>query len=264
MRRICAKIAAVALTTFGLTALPAGSASAHTFSYSIETSGAVSSDVGTFAAITRSNLTDGRGWILDGGISYTQVSSDADPDMRIVLATPAAVDAAAPGCSATWSCRVGDRVLINEERWNTATASWTGDLHSYRHYVINHEVGHWLGLGHWGCPGSGAAAPVMQQQSISLDGCEATTWPLWSEKRAVAEVQGVSSFLSLLEWGDRGPAVAEWQAQLNQVRSDDIAVDGVFGPITEQATIDFQRSQGILVDGVVGPQTRSAMRGALQ
>lgn len=272
MRRFGALLGALALSVFGFTALPANPASAHTFTYTIETRGGVSSDVGTFAAIARTNLTGGRGWTLEGGISYWQVSSGAD--LRIVLATPAAVDAAAPGCSATWSCRVGNQVLINEERWNTGTASWTGSLHSYRHYVINHEVGHWLGLGHWGCPGWGAVAPVMQQQSISMDGCRANTWPLRSEKQAVAQIQGVSSYLSgtsgsgqtvsLLDRGDRGPAVAEWQAQLNRVRVHDIAVDGVFGPITEQATIDFQRSQGILVDGIVGPQTRSAMRNALQ
>ena len=39
----------------------------------------------------------------------------------------------------------------------------------------------------------------------------------------------------------------------------DIAVDGVFGPQTRAATMDFQRDAGIAVDGVVGPQTRSAM-----
>lgn len=39
----------------------------------------------------------------------------------------------------------------------------------------------------------------------------------------------------------------------------DIAVDGIFGPQTRAATMDFQRNAGIAVDGVVGPQTRGAM-----
>ncbi len=61
----------------------------------------------------------------------------------------------------------------------------------------------------------------------------------------------------------RGAEVAEWQEQLNQVRDDDIAVDGIFGPITAGATRDFQRTAGIQVDGIVGPQTRQAMQQAL-
>jgi peptidoglycan hydrolase-like protein with peptidoglycan-binding domain len=65
---------------------------------------------------------------------------------------------------------------------------------------------------------------------------------------------------SLLRQGDRGQAVADWQRQLNRVRSSPIAVDGIFGPQTDRATRDFQRDRGILVDGIVGPQTRAALR----
>ena len=68
---------------------------------------------------------------------------------------------------------------------------------------------------------------------------------------------------SLLYRWVRGAEVAEWQEQLNRVRDPDIAVDGIFGPITGRATRDFQRSAGIKVDGVVGPQTRQAMQQAL-
>ena len=39
----------------------------------------------------------------------------------------------------------------------------------------------------------------------------------------------------------------------------DIGVDGIFGPQTRAATMDFQRDAGIAVDGVVGPQSRRAM-----
>ena len=67
---------------------------------------------------------------------------------------------------------------------------------------------------------------------------------------------------SLLYIGATGSEVAEWQRQLNDVRSDDIAVDGIYGPITASATKDFQRSAGITVDGIVGPETRGAMRDA--
>ena len=60
-----------------------------------------------------------------------------------------------------------------------------GDLARYRTMVINHEVGH--RLGHidnemtcaWG--GAGQAAPLMQEQSIFLDGCAINEYPLDSE-----------------------------------------------------------------------------------
>jgi peptidoglycan hydrolase-like protein with peptidoglycan-binding domain len=69
---------------------------------------------------------------------------------------------------------------------------------------------------------------------------------------------------SLLYRWIRGAEVAEWQQQLNRVRADDIEVDGIFGPVTERATRDFQRSARLRDDdGIVGPRTRRAMQRAL-
>jgi hypothetical protein len=67
----------------------------------------------------------------------------------------------------------------------------------------------------------------------------------------------------LLRLGDRGAAVATWQWRLVQVLGRGIDVDEVFGPVTEQATRDFQRTSGLTVDGVVGPRSRAAMERAL-
>ena len=52
---------------------------------------------------------------------------------------------------------------------------------TYRHMVVNHETGHWLGHGHLGCAGRGRPAPVMMQQSKGLAGCRHNPWPLPSE-----------------------------------------------------------------------------------
>ena len=55
--------------------------------------------------------------------------------------------------------------------------------------------------------------------------------------------------------GSAGEAVKGVQVRMNLRQADPIAVDGDFGPITEQAVREFQLSQAIEVDGVVGPIT---------
>jgi hypothetical protein len=56
--------------------------------------------------------------------------------------------------------------------------------------------------------------------------------------------------------GDDGPDVEDLQTLLPRFQGD---VDGDFGPITEEAVIDYQRSRGLDVDGIVGPQTWGAL-----
>jgi len=93
-----------------------------------------------------------------------------------------------------WSCRVGPNVVINFDRWQNASPAWNqmgGTLEEYRHMVINHESGHWLGFGHAQCPGAGQQAPVMQQQSINLQGCKFNAWPTAGEIAALRRSLGI-------------------------------------------------------------------------
>jgi Animal haem peroxidase/Putative peptidoglycan binding domain len=55
--------------------------------------------------------------------------------------------------------------------------------------------------------------------------------------------------------GSTGEAVKGVQVRMNLRQADPIAVDGDFGPITEQAVREFQTSQNIEIDGIVGPIT---------
>jgi hypothetical protein len=124
---------------------------------------------------------DPRGW-RSAGVAFKRVARGGD--FSVVLAEASTVPAFSSGCSAQWSCRVGRYVVINQMRWLRATPSWNDadkPRRGYRHMVVNHETGHWLGHGHLGCGGKGELAPVMMQQSKGLDGCKHNPWPLPSE-----------------------------------------------------------------------------------
>lgn len=165
---------------------------AEVVTYRAAARGAVDTDLVRFRDVVADTLDDPRGWSLGGVVRFTPVSSDAE--LRIWLASPAEVAAAHPACDATFSCRVGPDVYINVERWRSgATGEWKLPLTAYRRYVVNHEVGHWVGLDHQPCTGAGDAAPVMLQQTIGLDGCDPRVWPLPRELRRAAAYLGVSS-----------------------------------------------------------------------
>ena len=163
--------------------VPAGEPAQRVITYEVRTRGQVHADVAEFARIAQRTFNDRRGWSLGGSVRFRQVASGGE--LTLWLASPAEVDAFAGACSRQWSCQVGRHVIINDERWRLGTATWPA-VDEYRRYVLNHEMGHWLGLGHRGCPGAGAPAPVMQQQSIALSGCTSRTWPLDSERAEAA------------------------------------------------------------------------------
>ncbi len=161
--------------------LAASNVAKRTISYNIVTRGTITSDVSEFKRLVSATLNDGRGWSR-ARLMFKEVKSGGS--FTFVLAEASTLPSFSSGCSVEYSCRVGQYVIINQTRWQTATPSWNaakGSLRDYRHMVVNHETGHWLGHGHQLCGGTGLPAPVMQQQSISLQGCTFNAWPLASE-----------------------------------------------------------------------------------
>ncbi len=164
----------------------------RTYTYSLSTRGRIRANTQYFALHVNQTLNDPRGWSLGGAIEFRQV--DRGGAFTVYLAEAATVPSFGSPCSSAWSCRVGRSVIINQTRWQQATDSWRGgggSLDGYRHYVVNHEVGHWMGFGHAGCPGGGQPAPVMQQQSKGLNGCRHNTWPVSGERSSAAGRHGV-------------------------------------------------------------------------
>ncbi|MEV2276347.1 DUF3152 domain-containing protein [Nocardiopsis sp. NPDC049922] len=130
-----------------------------------------------FAAAVEEILGDPRSWGNDGERSLQRVDGD-DADIRVLLAAPDTVDrlCAPLRTNGFVSCASGNRAVINQNRWVSGVEHFDGDLETYRIYLINHEVGHTLGHGHVFCPGGGEPAPVMQQQTLGLQGCEPNGW----------------------------------------------------------------------------------------
>ena len=177
------------VTTIGQ---PARGAAERTYRY-VVSGRQHAGDLEDFAQQVAETLADDRGWSLGGSLRFERVP--AGGDFTVWLSADAAVPSFGSPCSRYYSCRNGRNVVINEARWQSATPAWNaagGSLVDYRHMVTTHEVGHWLGLGHASCGGSGQPAPVMQQQSKGLYGCRANPWPLDSERHAVARRHGVA------------------------------------------------------------------------
>ncbi len=153
----------------------------RTATYSVATRGHITADLKKFKRLAQQTYNDPRGW-RGKGVKFRRVASGGA--FTLVLAEASTVPSFSSACSATYSCRVGRYVIINQTRWQQATPPWNqagGSLRNYRHMVVNHETGHWLGKGHASCPGPGRLAPVMQQQSKGLGGCRFNPWPTAGE-----------------------------------------------------------------------------------
>lgn len=59
--------------------------------------------------------------------------------------------------------------------------------------------------------------------------------------------------MNTIRLGSRGEDVRTLQNSLS------LHVDGIFGPISDEAVRDFQKSHSLVVDGVVGPKTWAAL-----
>ena len=161
-----------------------------TYTYCVASRGEIG-DLTEFANMVFSTLNDPRGWPRAGVIFQENEGADPNTDpnacsMTLTLAAADQMTSFSTECSDEYSCRVGNDVIINVDRWNNATEGWLnagGTVERYRTMVINHEVGHRLGHldNELTCPAVNQPAPLMQQQSMDLLGCVPNEWPLDEE-----------------------------------------------------------------------------------
>ncbi|WP_461038304.1 DUF3152 domain-containing protein [Streptomyces mayteni] len=155
--------------------------------YRVDVEEGMGLDAEFFAQVVHQTLNDPRSWGNNGERSFARVSA-GEYDFVITLASP--------GTAADWCARSGlditqdnvscdssntERVIINAWRWAQGSETYGDDISGYRQMLINHEVGHRLGLGHAVCPAEGALAPVMLQQTkyLTTNGvtCVPNPWP---------------------------------------------------------------------------------------
>ncbi|MGW7365778.1 DUF3152 domain-containing protein [Streptomyces sp. NPDC054841] len=127
-----------------------------------------------------------RSWAAHGRGSFQLVSAGAEADFVIRIATPDTADelclAEGLNTGGQLNCETTDGVVVNLRRWVLGSPTFSGPPSEYRHLIINHEVGHEIGIrDHMGCPGTGEPAPVMMQQIKGLKGCVSNAWPYDSD-----------------------------------------------------------------------------------
>lgn len=144
--------------------------------YRIDVEKGLGLDPGLFAKAVQTTLNDERSWAHGGAMTFERISS-GEPKFVITLASPGTTDfwCAKSGLDTSVdkvSCdsAATERVMINGFRWAQGAETYGAkEMFPYRQMLINHEVGHRLGYGHVNCNTAGALAPVMQQQTKSLD-----------------------------------------------------------------------------------------------
>ncbi|MER5707702.1 DUF3152 domain-containing protein [Streptomyces sp. NPDC042898] len=132
------------------------------------------------AAEIQQILAHPRSWAAHGRGRFQLVSQNADFVIRI--ATPDTADelCARQGLNThgELNCETADGVVVNLKRWMLGSPTFAGEAAEYRHLIINHEVGHEIGIRqHMGCPGPGKPAPAMMQQIKGLNGCRSNAFP---------------------------------------------------------------------------------------
>lgn len=142
----------------------------RTVRYTTRVDEGVSYPAAKFAEEVDTYLADPDGWEAHG-FHFVRGSGG----ITIHLSTNAAIDKQCGFKGLSCAHIGGKNAWLNEERWRGGSSKSGLALERYRQYLVSHEVGHVLGYEHVKCPGPGAPAPVMMQQTLGLHTCSPNT-----------------------------------------------------------------------------------------
>lgn len=147
--------------------------------YMVEVERGLPVDRAGFAAEVHRTLNARGGWGKGGRTMRFVRVDEGSARFRVALSSPELTDrqCAPLRTYGRVSCFNGRRAVLNSTRWRLGSPTYGKDVAGYRIYLVNHEVGHALGRDHVGCPERKEPAPVMVQQTKSLEGCRANPWP---------------------------------------------------------------------------------------
>lgn len=156
-----------------------------------------------FRTFVLNTLNSAKGWGADN--TYQYVATDGVADYRIVLASPYAAAALcpdphavsggpvteesesaqpspsaqasdAPVVDSPWRCGEDGVIVLSSYDWTAGYLSFGKDVTAARQYILNHRIGHLMGLEEATCAG-GVADVMVPQEDALPDGCESNPWP---------------------------------------------------------------------------------------
>ena len=147
--------------------------------YTVRVEEGINVDPDAAARFIQSTLDDQRGWAAFGRNTFRLVAESESPAVTVTIASPTTTDQLCGEAAKTdglWSCFADGAIVLNSDRWHFMTPTFS-DLDQYRAWLVNHQVGRFLGQGTAYCGGEGQPAPAMAEQERTLDRCVANAWP---------------------------------------------------------------------------------------
>lgn len=142
-------------------------------------------------------------------------------------------------------------VYCNKDFWSDALNS--AQLQKYPRWIARYGASNPLECDMWQYTSSADGKKFgVESKTLDLSYCY-TNFIAGKQSKFPSTQKGVKN-MDLLRSGDRGQQVRVLQKLLGG-----LAVDGIFGPNTQDAVKTYQKKKDLAVDGIVGPKTWDAL-----